>query len=335
MEEAITFCNAADERLVGILSVPGRPAATGVGVILLNTGLNYRIAWHRLNVKLARALCGEGYHVLRFDTHGIGDSEGDIPAGDVVAHHVAIERGLFMQDTLAAIDFFLNRTGLEKVVLMGLCGGALTAMYAALREKRVCGIVHIAGPVTIAAKEHSGYKHPWEARQLLSIYAGKFLDPRGWARFFAGRSSYQDIITAARTVAGSLSRRVLKRFRRRGQEAAPTRNSWIRLNSDYVTAFDSYCLSRRKILFIFAENDTATWEFDTMFRKRFLGDNGRFRTLCDVYVIDNANHIFSSENAQRELQRLILPWLREGGWSDHRVDLHHQLQHARAAAAVH
>ena len=81
MEECVTFHNPRGERLFGIVHHPEPAAGAGrpwpVAAICLNTGMQYRTIWHRLNVKIARRLCEAGVPVLRFDTHGIGDSEGE------------------------------------------------------------------------------------------------------------------------------------------------------------------------------------------------------------------------------------------------------------------
>ena len=61
-----------DEQLVGILTHP--EAASSTAVTILNAGVLHRIGPHRLHVLLARRLAELGFHALRLDLGGIGDS---------------------------------------------------------------------------------------------------------------------------------------------------------------------------------------------------------------------------------------------------------------------
>ena len=128
-----------------------------------------------------------GYFVFRFDTHGIGDSEGDLGEGEVYKYHVAIETGLFAQDTIDATDFFLKKVGLQKTIQIGICGGALTSMFAASMEKRIVKIVHIAGPIMLSSKLDAGYNHPWNAKNFLGLYKRKIINLNSWLRFLTGK----------------------------------------------------------------------------------------------------------------------------------------------------
>jgi len=50
----------------------------GMGVLIVVGGPQTRVGSHRQFLLLARRLVSEGYHVMRFDYHGMGDSEGKI-----------------------------------------------------------------------------------------------------------------------------------------------------------------------------------------------------------------------------------------------------------------
>ena len=69
-------------RLMGILHMPEDRVRRNRGINLLSPGLKNRVAPNRMNVKMARILCEKGFPVLRFDPHGIGDSEGEIVRGE-------------------------------------------------------------------------------------------------------------------------------------------------------------------------------------------------------------------------------------------------------------
>ncbi len=75
--EPVFFDNRNKLRLFGILHRP-EGAGKDVCIIILSPGIKSRVAPHRLYIKMAESFCEMGYCVLRFDPHGIGDSEGEI-----------------------------------------------------------------------------------------------------------------------------------------------------------------------------------------------------------------------------------------------------------------
>ena len=140
MEQAITFNSRKGEKLFGIVHIPEKvmPGDRRVGINLLNPGIKYRVAPNRLNVKIARRLCQKGFYVLRFDPSGIGDSEGDLADGILVADiWEKIQTGLFVPDTIAANTLFVEEYGIEELILMGNCGGAITSLLTAKEDLRV------------------------------------------------------------------------------------------------------------------------------------------------------------------------------------------------------
>lgn len=307
MEQIITFKNKNDERLYGIVNIPENNSSR-IGVVLLNTGLNYRIAWHRLNVKIGRFLCNHGYFVLRFDTHGIGDSEGELKEGIIVDHFVNIQKGIFVNDTLAGLDYFIKQNKLHKVYLAGLCGGALTAIFAANKDCRVDGIIPIAGPVTLSSSKLEEENHPWQAGALLLMYINKILNMNAWLRLLTGKSEYKKLGIALKSVI----KHKLSSIRENPKDLKVENDaSHPSLNTDFIDAFQKYCKSKKQILFLFAERDQATWEFETMFRKKFIDDNPHANALCNVKIIKDTNHIFSSDESQENLLTSILIWLKE------------------------
>src|SRR5574341_346327 len=78
--EVPVFFPVKGEQLFGVLSIP-EGASRGTGVIQLvggsfipGTNIN------RVAVRLARTLAARGFHVLRFDYHGVGECTGSIDA---------------------------------------------------------------------------------------------------------------------------------------------------------------------------------------------------------------------------------------------------------------
>jgi len=298
--------------LVGIFTSPVEvDKIKGPAIILLNTGLNYRVAWHRLNIKIARQLASDGYRVLRFDTHGIGDSEGELPVANVVDLHVAIETGLFTDDCLSAIQFVSGKVKSNNIILFGVCGGALTSIFAANQDQRIKGLIHLAGPVTLSSKTDSTLENPWQAENLFQIYLAKLFNIGAWCRFMGGKADYKSILKTASTLISVNVRKLfsLQRFYKSGNKIQDVLRECPNINQKFIDAFLRFGKSQRKLLFVFPERDTATWEFENFFKKRYL-DFPDCKSDFNLYkVISEGNHILSDGNSQLQLISIVKEWL--------------------------
>ena len=81
MERPISFMSRGF-RLSAVMHEPDSEVAKRCGVLICNAGLQAKAGPFRLGVRLARKLTRIGYHVLRFDYPGIGDSEGMLKTPD-------------------------------------------------------------------------------------------------------------------------------------------------------------------------------------------------------------------------------------------------------------
>jgi exosortase A-associated hydrolase 1 len=125
VEQAITF-DCAGESLVGVMAQPAAEApCSGIGMLIIVGGPQYRVGSHRQYVRLARMLAADGHAVLRFDARGMGDSDG-------------ARRGFEdLDDDIAAAGRILLRSDsrVTRVVLWGLCDGASAALLYCARRK--------------------------------------------------------------------------------------------------------------------------------------------------------------------------------------------------------
>ena len=77
-EESPVFFKAANHQLFGILTEPtGDPLGTVV-IPLSGGGTPLSTNRNRFSVRLCREVARLGFHALRFDYHGIGESEGQV-----------------------------------------------------------------------------------------------------------------------------------------------------------------------------------------------------------------------------------------------------------------
>ena len=119
------FFGSADKRLFGIYHEPslGRDRQSGV-VLCYPFGQEY-IRSHRSYQKLAVQLASAGFHVLRFDYYGCGDSSGE-------SHDVTIDQ--WLDDIVTAVVELKDSAGIEEISLVGLRLGATLAVRASTRE---------------------------------------------------------------------------------------------------------------------------------------------------------------------------------------------------------
>ncbi|MGB0129739.1 MAG: alpha/beta fold hydrolase [Rhodocyclaceae bacterium] len=127
------FFGDGQRRLFGLFT-PGRGAAPGKRAIVLchPWGAEYLYA-HRALRQLASMLAAAGFHVLRFDYFGTGDSAGDMEQADLAGWEGDIEM---------AIEELKDTAEATWVGLIGLrLGGTLAARVAARARSRVNALV--------------------------------------------------------------------------------------------------------------------------------------------------------------------------------------------------
>jgi len=110
-------------------------------VLCYPVGQEY-IRTHRLYRFLARRLSDAGFHVLRFDYFGTGDSAGDFEEARL-DHWVG--------DTMVALGELRRRFQVRHAFAAGLRLGATLALLAAIRDSQVDGLV-LWDPVTSGAE---------------------------------------------------------------------------------------------------------------------------------------------------------------------------------------
>lgn len=128
------FTFGEEGRLFGILTTPPVRDLGKLVVVIPNTGVEHRVGPNRLHVQLARALAAAGFHVLRFDISGLGDS--DPPRG---------KSANASNDLRLALDSLQARGLGGRYALIGLCSGAHDSHQFAKDEPRVEALLFIDG----------------------------------------------------------------------------------------------------------------------------------------------------------------------------------------------
>ncbi len=298
-EEVITF-DSGGNRLLGILSRPSAPGPPGTGVLLLSPGLKHRVGPHRLHVKLARFYSSLGLPVFRFDFHGTGDSEGELPSEDIPDLHERIQNGFFREDARAALAVFCERAGLERVIACGLCGGAITGVYLAESDSRVSGIVGFQLPVKVIDQDadYSERISSGFSDFILMLYLKKLVNPSAWKNFLSGKSEYRLIWKTAT--------RRLGRLLGLGRGIPAKMEVPEGMNEIFLAAYERIA-DRVNMQWIYSEIEGARFDFENEFEQICLG--GREQPYEKVVLADS-NHEFAPDEAQERLLATIEDWLR-------------------------
>lgn len=120
-------------QLFGLYHAPDPKIACATGVVLCNPLGHEAMSAHRSYRNLAERLAAAGFHALRFDYHGTGDSSG---TGDEP------DRVRAWRDSIgAAIDELRAITGVRAINLFGVRFGATLAALSAAERRDVEGLV--------------------------------------------------------------------------------------------------------------------------------------------------------------------------------------------------
>ena len=109
------YFGTSPQRLYGCHHLPHELGAKPYSVVLCSPVGQEYIQSHRAAYQLAVRLSRCGYHVLRFDYFGCGDSEGNFEQATIIQ---------WIDDIHSAIEEIQNRSGLTNVCLIGLRIGA-------------------------------------------------------------------------------------------------------------------------------------------------------------------------------------------------------------------
>jgi uncharacterized protein len=135
------FFGSSTHLLFGAHSAPSKGARDSAVVLVPPMGQE-AIRAHRGIRQLGLRLARERFHALRFDLRGTGDSAGDFAGARLDA---------WVEDTRTAMDELRDRTGVQRLSLVGLRLGAAIA-WRATRGRRDVDRVVLWEPVVSGAR---------------------------------------------------------------------------------------------------------------------------------------------------------------------------------------
>ncbi len=274
-EERTLWFSVEGETVLGIVHPAVRDAR--VGVVVVVGGPQYRVGSHRQFVLLARAVAAAGYPVLRFDYRGMGDSGGrarDFEAIDA--------------DVDAAIAALRAETGVERVVLWGLCDAASAALIHARRSDAVAAMILL---------------NPWvhteqgEARVRLKTY---------YLQRLASRDLWGKIVRLEFDLGGSL--RSLLGYIRQTRDSGNHKDS----PGHYIDRMlDGLARFKGPVYLILSGDDLTASEF----RQLLAGSSAwrqHFQARCRGQLdLQAANHTFARREWRDAVAAQTVAWLAE------------------------
>jgi alpha-beta hydrolase superfamily lysophospholipase len=286
------------DRLFGVLTSPRTVIRDAPSIVLFNTGFEYHVGPHRLYVPLARYWAARGYHVLRYDLGGIGDSAPPPGAPDNVAYpgHMlddAREAIAFVQKEAHNLGARSSGLGTRRVIAAGLCSGGWLAFQAARDGLAVDAVVSINPPMYLLDR-NAGVRWVADANEF-DRYQHSLRDPSKWLKALRGGAAYAHFM---RVSASALRRSVAARVGGLLGDALPEG-----LANDLCT------IANRGVrtLFVFSRGDDGLqyfqWHAQPALRR------ARVRDFVQQLVVEGAGHTFRPRAAQQTLREILIDFV--------------------------
>lgn len=301
MESIIQFSNRHREILRGVLHSPEFPGPTKQKhlVIFPNGGVMGGEGDYRAHLSIARHLTANGFYVLRFSPSGFGASDGDIPDCRQKNLYNQIENGLIVGDIKAAVRYAKSVDRFSSITLSGVCGGAISSFLAAADIPEVEYIVPIGVPV-ILDNDESDYSKRYivlEKGLVFKTYLDKMFSPKAWVRLLLNKSDVATIKAA-----------IFALFRKKSSYmGSGNEKDKFSSNPLFFDAIKKILRKKKKILFVFGDNDAFWWEFQNLFLKTHYQDAQELP--FDIYVASRANHMLSLPEMQFDVAQATLSWM--------------------------
>jgi pimeloyl-ACP methyl ester carboxylesterase len=241
--ELPVFFPVEEDMLFGIFTEPASEPR-GVAVIVLSGGgTPLSTSVNALSVHFCRRIAGLGFHALRFDYHGVGESSGDEDWFNIASPFVA--------DLMGAIAH-IRTHGLEKFVLVGSCFGARTALAAAPKVTGLIGAVLISPPIR---DFEMGEREVTRLAAELSV--GDFARRAMSAKGLSGLLKADRRRTYARLI-----REKLRSGRGRSSRRAGDRQARYAISPRFLDPLRDVVERGLPVLFVYGDGDDLSGEFD-------------------------------------------------------------------------
>lgn len=287
-EEQVGFFPAGGETLFGVVT---RPTVDPLGmafIVLPGGGRSLAMGRSRFQVRLCRDLAAMGFHAMRFDYHGGGESTGVVDR---------FRMGEPFSEDLAGAARWAESLGIDRSVLMGSCFGARTALSFAEGHEGVEAIVLVT-PVVRDPTKGEGSTTMLATRWGIGRYLWKAFTPRVLAGLFDRRR---------RKVYGAVARAKIRGLRMKLGDEPEWRRIHI-VSENFLRALRRVVDRRVPILILFGTED----DYRVDFEEARGGELGRLLeragSLAEIVTLPGRIHGFTTLEAQESVAALIHEW---------------------------
>lgn len=294
-QETPVFFRAGGHRLFGVFT---RPTADPVGVavvVLPGAEHNTSTGRNRFTVRLCRRLAVAGYHAMRLDYHGVGESTGTIDRFRL--------DDPFVQDLDGTVRW-IERQGVHRFVLVGWCFGARTSLAYAAEAPGVQGLVLISVPVRDYERgERSITRVALEESVWAILRRG--LRPATLRELVGDERRRRRVVRLARAKGRVLRARLRGRGPGRGDDPL-----WV--SPQFVDQVGRLVSRRVPVLFVFGTGDDVYEDFVRARAGRLGHILEAGERTAQVVVLEGQVHGLSGVRLQDDLLGIVQGWLGRG-----------------------
>ncbi len=279
-----------------------------VCILMLNPGHVGRSGAGDLEALVGDQLAALGYPVYRFDFPGLGDTYGELPGWET-DYFRFIQEGGNTDMALGLIEFVNLREEAQNIVLIGLCGGAITALFAASRaSESIQGIAILDTDFSLLTpREDSDNQSSLAQSGVLGQvlrFAKKVRHPQTWLRFFTGENRFRSVLRPLRSILLPLAQRLLGDDLP-GDANRPLIDSCRRVVDRGIVILSVTAAGKLREIYLHQVEPTAFGE----------AREAQFQQLS----IPNTNHVFTAGGAKTVVVRKLIDWV-DSNWPHRRTN---------------
>ena len=264
-----------------------------IGVLFLNPGSLPRAATGDSAVYWADSVAAWGYPAFRLDLPGLGDSDGDLPT-KVIDFQSFVNAGGYAPVLAGITKNLVERFNLRGVVVVGLCAGAVSSLYAAAADERIKGLI-LMDPYFYLQREitRRSVVSRWHMRMMRKL-------EDDWQRSVPSgqRDIGMGLLLRLRGIQSCLKHILL---RVRGQRPPSSANLPL------IRCWKQVASSRRPMLVMSSPwSKPQVGAFDSLGHLLAVSDR---RSRVDSELIDGTTHNFAEGPGKAAVRRFIQQWL--------------------------
>jgi hypothetical protein len=212
------------------------------------------------------------------------------------------------------MDWMQTNVGINRFILSGLCGGAITGLLAGSIDKRVESLLGLGMTCVVSGSkaDHDAYMTQGQLDSLRKSYLRKIADPASIIRLLTFRTNYRLMIKSLVQPITSWQKNRRSRAAEVEIKATPNDTPHSNLSPYFPEAFLGF-LRDRKVLLVFSGEDRLYWEYEEKFMSHYREQVEKYSSNLTIDIIKGANHIFSFTEWQNEMLTIAASWLADNG----------------------